>query len=46
MCYILIDDVFDDNWTGKGKLSIPYLLDNGFKKLYRNDSQALFFREG
>lgn len=44
-CYILIDDVFDDTWTGKGKLSIPYLLDNGFVKVYRDDSQALFVRQ-
>ena len=43
-CYVLIDDVFDDVWSGKGKLSIPYLLNNGFVKLYRDDSQALFAR--
>lgn len=43
-CFILIDDVFDDAWNGKGKLSIPYILDNGFTKIYREDSQALFYR--
>ena len=31
-CFILIDDVFNDkNWVGKGELSIPYLLKNGFE---------------
>jgi hypothetical protein len=43
-CFILIDDVFDDKWNGKGKLSIPYLIDNGFKIIYFMDSQVLLFR--
>lgn len=40
-CFILIDDVFGTNWDGKGKLSIPYLLENGFELVYFIDSQAL-----
>jgi hypothetical protein len=43
-CFILIDDVFSDNWDGKGKLSIPYLIKNGFRVLYFMDSQVLLFR--
>ena len=40
-CFVLIDDVFNDNWDGKGKLSIPYLIENGFKLVYYADSQVL-----
>jgi hypothetical protein len=43
-CFVLIDDVFDDTWTGKGKKSIPYLLNNGFALVYFTDSQALLKR--
>lgn len=43
-CFILIDDVFSDVWDGKGKLSIPYLLENGFEKVYFIDSQILLKR--
>ena len=43
-CFVLIDDVFADNWDGKGKLSIPYLLENGFELVYFTDSQALLKR--
>jgi hypothetical protein len=43
-CFILIDDVFADNWDGKGKFSIPYLLENGFELVYFMDSQALLKR--
>lgn len=43
-CYVLIDDVFSQNWDGKGKLSIPYLLDNGFEMVYFIDSQVLLKR--
>ena len=43
-CFILIDDVFADNWDGKGKLSIPYLLNNGFELVYFMDSQVLLKR--
>lgn len=43
-CFILIDDVFNNEWVGKGKLSIPYLLDNGFKIEYFIDSQILLYR--
>lgn len=44
-CFILIDDVFNDqNWAGKGELSIPYLLENGFELVYFIDSQVLLKR--
>lgn len=43
-CFILIDDVFDSRWAGKGELSIPYLLDNGFKLSYFTDQQVLLER--
>lgn len=44
-CFILIDDVFNDvNWAGKGELSIPYLLENGFEIVYYIDSQVLLKR--
>lgn len=43
-CLVLIDDVFDTNWNGKGKLSIPYLLENGFKVLHLLDNQVLLIR--
>lgn len=42
--FILIDDVFNDKWEGKGKLSIPYLLSAGFKLVYFTDSQVLLRR--
>ena len=43
-CFVLIDDVFNDQWAGKGELSIPYLLENGFKLVYYIDSQVLLRR--
>jgi hypothetical protein len=43
-CFVLIDDVFNDQWDGKGKLSIPYLLENGFELVYFIDSQVLLKR--
>ena len=43
-CFILIDDVFDNTWAGKGQLSIPYLLSNGFELVYFTDSQVLLKR--
>ena len=43
-CFILIDDVFNDQWAGKGELSIPYLLENGFTVSYYTDSQVLLQR--
>lgn len=43
-CFILIDDVFADNWDGKGKLTIPYLLENGFELVYFMDNQVLLKR--
>ncbi len=44
-CYILLDDVFSDvNWAGKGELTIPYLLENGFEKVYYIESQVLLKR--
>jgi len=45
-CFILIDDVFNDtNWAGKGEMSIPYLLENGFELVYYIDSQVLLKRK-
>lgn len=43
-CLVLIDDVFNDEFDGKGKLAIPYLLDKGFKLLHCMDSQAFLGR--
>jgi hypothetical protein len=43
-CFVLIDDVFNDSWAGKGELTIPYLLENGFDVVYYMDSQALLKR--
>jgi hypothetical protein len=43
-CFILIDDVFNTAWDGKGKLTIPYLLENGFSLEYFTDQQALLRR--
>ena len=43
-CLILIDDVFNEQWDGKGKLSIPFLLENGFKVLHFIDNQLLLIR--
>jgi hypothetical protein len=43
-CLILIDDVFNEQWNGKGKLSIPYLLENGFEVLHFIDNQVLLIR--
>lgn len=42
---ILIDDVFDISFNGKGKLAIPFLLDNGFELVHCFDSQALLRRK-
>lgn len=44
ICLVLIDDVFDTQWNGKGKLSIPYLIENGFEILHFLDTQVLLFR--
>ncbi len=43
-CFVLIDDVFNDQWAGKGQLSIPYMLNAGFKLVYYTDSQVLLQR--
>lgn len=43
-CFILFDDVFSNNWHGKGFLAIPYLLENGFELVYQFDQQALLKR--
>jgi hypothetical protein len=45
-CFVLIDDVFNDQFDGKGKLSIPYLLENGFELIHCEDSQAFLGRRG
>jgi len=42
---ILIDDVFnDETYDGKGKLSIPFLLENGFEIIHYIDTQILLKR--
>jgi len=43
-CFVLIDDVFDDKWTGKGFLTIPYLLEKGFELIHFIDGQVLLKR--
>lgn len=43
-CFVLIDDVFNSAWAGKGELTIPYLLENGFELVYFMDQQALLKR--
>lgn len=43
-CFILIDDVFNDAWDGKGKLSIPYLLSNNFEIVHFKDCQLFLKR--
>jgi len=43
-CFILVDDVFNDQWAGKGELSIPYMLANGFELVYFIDGQVLLKR--
>jgi len=42
---ILVDDVFDQVFNGKGKQAIPYLLNNGFELIHCFDSQALLKRK-
>lgn len=44
-CLILIDDVFNDKWDGKGKLSIPYLFENGFVMVHHIDGQMFMIRK-
>ena len=43
-CFVLIDDIFNNEWEGKGKLSVPYLINNGFEVVYYQDSQVLLKR--
>jgi glycosyltransferase involved in cell wall biosynthesis len=43
-CFILIDGVLDENWKGKGEISIPYLLGKGFRIEYFIDKQVLLSR--
>lgn len=43
--FVLVDDVFDVSFGGKGKLVVPYLLDNGFELVHCYDSQALLKRK-
>lgn len=43
-CFVLIDDIFNNEWDGKGKLSVPFLLNNGFEVVYYHDSQVLLKR--
>lgn len=42
---ILIDDIFDISFNGKGKTSIPYLLSHGYELIHCFDSQALLKRK-
>ena len=38
---VLLDDIFDINYSGKGALSIPYMLSKGWKIINFQDSQVL-----
>lgn len=42
--FVLIDDVFNKNWAGKGFLSIPFLMESGFTISHFEDSQVLLER--
>jgi len=42
---VLIDDIFDHSYNGSGKLSIPFLINNGFELIHCFDSQALLKRK-
>lgn len=42
---VLIDDIFDISYNGKGKQAIPFLLNNGFELVHCFDSQALLKRK-
>lgn len=43
--YVLIDDVFNSDWDGKGKLCIPYILSRGYELVYFTDSQVLLKKQ-
>ena len=38
---VLLDDIFDINYSGKGALSIPYMLSKGWKIINFQDNQVL-----
>lgn len=38
--FVLIDDVFGEQYDGKGKLSIPFLVENGFEVVHHLDNQV------
>lgn len=38
---VLLDDILDVNFSGKGALSIPYMLNKGWKIINFQDNQAL-----
>jgi hypothetical protein len=38
---VLLDDILDSNFSGKGALSIPYMLKNGWKIINFQDNQVL-----
>lgn len=38
---VLLDDILDSNFSGKGALSIPYMLDKGWKIINFQDNQVL-----
>ena len=41
---VLIDDVFDRDWSGKGRRTIPFLLGRGFRALHHIEAQVLLQR--
>lgn len=38
---VLLDDILDSNFSGKGALSIPYMLDKGWRIINFQDTQVL-----
>lgn len=41
---ILFDDVYNDEWAGKAKRAIPWLLSKGWLTLFRRNNQALLIK--
>ena len=44
-CVITFDDILSDNFDGKGKTAIPFLLDSGFKVLSLIDRSCTLIRK-
>lgn len=42
---VCFDDIFNEEWDGKGKLAIPYLLENRFKLLKYEKIGVLLIKE-